>query len=359
MAVTGVLHRLAGAAPVPVFVARGVGAGRGLARLRASPDVRMVTTPRHATILVVAGAIPRSMLAALTQVHDHVPAPRGVAAVDVTGNLDGLGLGPVAMLPVDDPLPALRARHTDVLAGVDSPARGRADHPVDWQGEGPHGQGGEGMMGGTPYGRPMAMPPTEGRDGLALDRLSLRLGPFLPGTPAGIALDVGLQGDVLAEVEIVRAPFDDGRVGTPAEDASPVLVRDARRRLAAVSDLCALAGLDALARRAARVAVDPTLRGVDDLRRRLDRAWGLRAATDGVGVLHEGGDDVTARWRSWFDQARGALAGVAPAVPDVVLDAAAVADGLVGMEVGQAWLTLCSLQLDLLPARSSPLGDPA
>lgn len=214
-------------------------------------------------------------------------------------------------------------------------------------------------MGGTPYGRPMPMPPTEGRDGLALDRLSLRLGPFLAGLPAGVALDVGLQGDVLTEVEIRPVPADDALVGVPAEDAAPATVRDARHRLTAIADLCAMAGLDALARRAARVAVTPTPRAVDELRRRLDRRWGLRAATDGVGILREGGEDVTARWQSWFEQVQAALAGAAPAVPGMVPDTATVADGLVGMELGQAWLTLCSLQLDLLPTRPANLGDPA
>src|SRR3546814_15175993 len=29
--------------------------------------------------------------------------------------------------------------------------------PAPWRGKGDHGQGGEGMMGGKPYGRPMAM----------------------------------------------------------------------------------------------------------------------------------------------------------------------------------------------------------
>ncbi len=359
MAMTRLLDRLARMAPVPVFVARGVDAGRGLAHLLASPEVEVVDTPRHATILVIAGAVPRSTVPALVAVHDQIPGPRGVAAVDVTGDLDALGLGSVAMLPTDDPVPALRARQTDVLDGVDSPPRGRADHPVDWQGVGPHGQGGEGMMGGTPYGRPMPMPPTEGRDGLALDRLSLRLGPFLSGLPPGIALDVGLQGDVLAEVEISPVPADDDLVGVPADDAAPATVRDARHRLAAIADLCALAGLDALARRAARVAVDPTPGAVDDLRRRLDRRWGLRAATDGVGILREGGEDVTARWRAWFDQAQAALAGAAPEVPHIVPDTTAVADGLVGMELGQAWLTLCSLQLDLLASRPTTLEGTA
>lgn len=360
MAVTGLVGRLARMAPVPVFVARGLGAGRGLARLRASPDVRITTSPRHASILVVAGAIPRSATDALTRVHDQVAPPRGVAAVDVTGDLAPLGLGDVAMLPIDEPVSFLRARQTDALGGDGAPARGPASSPVEWQGVGPHGQGGEGMMGGTPYGRPMAMPPTEGRDGLALDRLSLRLGPFLAGLPAGLSLQVGLQGDVLAEVDLDVVPGGAPLVGVPATDDAPRLVQEARHRLAAIADLCALSGLDALAQRAARAAVGPTPASIAVLRRRLDRRWGLRAATDDIGVLEVDERDVTTRWRTWLDEADGALAGDLPAEPVARLGLDAVADGLVGMEIGQAWLTLCSLQVDLRPRRVATMtADPS
>src|SRR3546814_5404812 len=41
--------------------------------------------------------------------------------------------------------------------------------PAPWRGKGDHGQGGEGMMGGKPYGRPMAMTEGDRRDGLARD----------------------------------------------------------------------------------------------------------------------------------------------------------------------------------------------
>ena len=54
MAVTPIADR----APVPVFVARGLGAHRDVARLWSDPGVEVVRSPRHATILVVAGAVP-------------------------------------------------------------------------------------------------------------------------------------------------------------------------------------------------------------------------------------------------------------------------------------------------------------
>ena len=356
MAVTDWLDRLADAAPVPVVVARGLGGHAAVARLRADARVRVVASPRHATVLVVTGAIPHGHLDALAHVHDQVPSPRGVATFGLAGDTSALGLGEVPALPMDAPGTALHDLQREVLTGRrDHPALLRADHPVDWQGVGPHGQGGEGMMGGTPYGRMMPMPPTEGRDGLALDRLSLRLGPFLPGLPPGLVLEVGLQGDVLEEVDLLLPDLDDPPVGAPTDAAGETTdggTGEATRLLAALAELCDLAGLGALARRAARVALDPGTTGVECLRRRLDRPWALRAATDGVGMLDDG-SDVTARWRAWLDGAAAALTGELPPAPPR-RDPADVAGALRGQELGRAWLTLCSVAPDLEPTVPAP-----
>jgi hypothetical protein len=304
-------------------------------------------------VLVVAGAVPRAHLDALARVHDQVPAPRGVATMGLGGDRAELGLGVVVALPADDPVPALRGLHTQLLAGrVADPALGPADHPVDWQGVGPHGQGGEGMMGGTPYGRMMPMPPTEGRDGLALDRLSLRLGPFLPGLPAGLVLEVGLQGDVLEEVSLHPTDRENPPVGAP-NDAPAGPRGEATRLLVALAELCAVAGLDALARRAARVALDPDPAGVERLRRDLDRPWALRAATDSVGTLDDD-TDVTARWRAWLDRAEALAAGEVGVALLPRRAPATVAEALHGMELGRAWLTLASLSPDLEPTVPAP-----
>lgn len=340
--------RSAPVAPIPVYVARGLHGATALARLRADAGVRVVASPRHATVLVVVGAVPRAHLDALANLHDQVPAPRGVATLDVAGDAAALGLGAdLVRLPADDPVPALRSLHADVVAGVAThPVLGSSDNPTPWKGVGPHGQGGEGMMGGMPYGRMMPMPPTEGRDGLALDRLSLRLGPFLPGWPSGVVADVGLQGDVIEEVALVPADAGDTLVGGPIRPPEGP-DGEATVRLVALAELCAVAGLGALARRTARFALRPDRAGIARLRRRLDRPWGLRAATDGVGRLPDV-TDVTDRWRGWLDDADALLAGHA-APRRAARDPDAIADALRGQEVGRAWLTLASLQPDLEP----------
>ena len=103
---------------------------------------------------------------------------------------------------VDELVAMLQDAHRSVLAdpASSSPDRLPDEEPNEWRGVGPFGQGGEGMMGGTPYGRPMAMTGDD-RDGLALDQLHLPPRP-LPRVAAArcLVLDVTLQGDVLQAV---------------------------------------------------------------------------------------------------------------------------------------------------------------
>ena len=353
MAVIDRLRALAAGTTAPVFVAAGPGADPVLAHLRADPGIEVVTSPRHATVLVTAGALPADWAGSLRLVHDQVPAPR---ATVVAGSLPAAVELPVLdHVDPDDPVQlveVVRRQHAAVVAGEgDRSTLGPLDSPVAWQGVGPHGQGGEGMMGGTPYGRPMPMPPTPGRDGLALDRLSLRLGPFLVGLPPGLVIDVGLQGDVLETVEVSvvappTPPAGSSAVGTNPVGGSPWLP--------ALAELLAMVGLPALARRTARLAVGgpPTTADVAALRERLDSPWALRPATDGVGhlALDRLGGDVTARWRRWLQLTiEGGDRGPTPVPADVV------SEQLVGMEVGQAMLTLASLRPEL-SAATAPVG---
>jgi hypothetical protein len=272
-----------------------------------------------------------------------------------------------------------------------------ATNPVEWRGVGPNGQGGEGMMGGVPYGRAMTMT-AEGSDGLTLDRLYLTLGPWLPGLPSGCRLEVGLQGDVLEEASVAY-PTTGPTLAGQVRVASVEQLR-ARTLLGWLADLTDTAGLPALARRVSRLALDPTPEGVDAVRRRLDRRWGLPVATDGVGHLErddvtgcglgwlarsrgvdedarrddraydglelaaptDRGGDVTGRWRTWLDEAAEALrlaeaaedrttdrpelpwGSAAVTVEDRAVAHAALATRAVsGAELGRAVLTLASL----------------
>src|SRR3546814_9744942 len=106
--------------------------------------------------------------------------------------------------------------------------------PAPWSGKGEHGQGGEGMMGGKPYGRPMAMTEDDRRDGLALYAYTATFGPFLPVFPPGLQLSLTLQGDVVQSAEVLRPP-----VHQAAGDAP----------LRRIARLLRLLGLPALAQR--------------------------------------------------------------------------------------------------------------
>src|SRR3546814_19371411 len=76
--------------------------------------------------------------------------------------------------------------------------------PVAWRGKGDHGQGGEGMMGGKPYGRPMAMTAEDLRDGLALAAYPACFGPFLSVLTPGFLLDLPLQSVVIQSATVFR-----------------------------------------------------------------------------------------------------------------------------------------------------------
>ena len=200
------------------------------------------------------------------------------------------------------------------------------EEPALWRGVGPFGQGGEGMMGGVPYGRPMAMRGPDLRDGLELDRLPVRLGPFFPplagasfGFPGatGPVLDLELQGDVVQEVRLGPNPF-----GRPARSTVRAWRGDpfaaalagwteplpisrlerarARHHLRWLARVLTLHGLDALGRRALRLSVacaadgppgapgstsDAVRRLARRLRSGLHPPWGLAGALRGVGRI--------------------------------------------------------------------------
>ena len=199
------LAALARRAEIPVFAAIGA---QGLAlveTLRRRPGLRLVATPRHARVLLVAGELDSRHLRSLERLHAQLPAPRGTVWWQASPQFS---CGPT--VSDDDPLAAIRK-----AAKADEPDQRPDLPPHPWLGVGPHGQGGEGMMGGTPYGRPMAMTADDIRDGLALDTYDARFGPFLPMLPPGLALDLSLQGDVITSARTASPPFEQG----PANDA--------------------------------------------------------------------------------------------------------------------------------------------
>ncbi|MEO7556104.1 MAG: hypothetical protein ABIV94_05815 [Acidimicrobiales bacterium] len=284
----GVLRRWAAMAPVPVFVARGGGAGSRPAELAADPRLRLVATPRHASVLLAAGRFPAAMGAALDRLHDQLPAPRAVVwwTPDTSAERPA-ALRDATVVSEADPADAVVAAHRAVLVGALASSPGvLADVPPnEFAGRGDHGQGGEGMMGGVPYGRPMAMT-ADDRDGLSLDRLPVTLGPFLPGFPNGLQANVTLQGSVVQELSLAVLDLGDGASLDDLDaDLDDDVVTTPRLRLRWLADALRLGGLHALAARAARAArqgSSPATLSSAVRRSGLPQAWAGIGVIDGV-----------------------------------------------------------------------------
>jgi len=242
---------------------------------------------------------------------------------------------------------------------------------------------GSGMGMSLPGGLVMA-DRAQDRDGLMLDVLHLRLGPVLPCWPAGLALDVVLQGDVVQEAEVVTYDVPDASsywLAPGAHDgALPVPAhlhrRTAARRLDAAARLLQLAGWTAGADQARRLRdalLEPSSDRLPDaavsaLARRVRRSrslrWALRdlgavppEAADGLGRI---AGDAHDRLLSWLDEAEREVGGDAAAVSpgqarrdgdDSGAALRRLLPGLVtGLDVAGARLVVASLDLEVLPA---------
>ena len=191
--------------------------------------------------------------------------------------------------------------HAELMCGdrKSEPAIVGETNRSPWEGVGPYGHGGSGMTGGEPYGRPLTERGSDPRDGLALDVLPVTVGPFFPGLPAGLTIDVSLHGDMVGAVEVHQDPFP-GSVTSPVPPhgllfekarAEPVAVAALERgrvshHLRAVSRTLRLHGLHALAERVLGVAVAPR-RSDQDILRLLGAVerTGVARVGAGVGVL--------------------------------------------------------------------------
>lgn len=367
MAMKGVGRRLvagfASRAPVAVFAAVGAGAWDRVDALRLRPRIHLVDSPRHGTVLLVAGSIPARFGVALDRVHDQLAQPRATvwwgakAAVDDSGGRVAWMRRMNRVVQVEegtDPEPVLLDLMRALLAGVRAGEEHRlADEPpAPWRGRGDWGQGGEGMMGGVPYGRPMAMTADDIRDGLVLDRLSFTVGPFFPVFPPGLVLRVALQGDVVQSADVVEPPFPQADsqmpAGVPDKEGRKPDAAGARRDLRRAARLLRVAGAGTSADRALRLANAPVPQpgAVRSLRRRLRMGGVLRALPaprDTAGV------DVRTRLLAWLEDAERVLRSRAVAgrgddvgargtgwtLPDVA--AGEGLDGLSGLLPGLEW----------------------
>jgi hypothetical protein len=283
-----VLARLAAPAPVPVFAVAGAGAGaaEALQNLRMDERLRLVDVPRHAAVLVLVGELTEPVAAAAVAAHDALTHPRATVRWVLPG---GVAVPPrdfpeAVTVEGESPVLAIRAVWHELLSGArrSEPPLQPDEDPVPWRGVGPYGQGGSGMTGGVPYGRPLANR-ADDRDGLALDALPVTVGPLFSAFPDGLTARVTFHGDVVASVEIGDNPF----AGTGGFEPSlfvrslheHVPVRDVELARAVAllrwaADAVRLQGLGALGRRILALAAAPCPPGVAEVRRlRRCLAW--------------------------------------------------------------------------------------
>ncbi len=223
--------------------------------------------------------------------------------------------------------------------------------------EGDHdGAGGHDHSSMMPHGIPLAEG-AEDRDGLEMDQLHLPLGPVLAHWPAGLVLQVTLNGDVVVEAEVEQLATSGA--GSSPDDAN---VR-AARLLDAAGSVLVLAGLSTDAARARRlrdrcldgeVVVGREVAGLGD---RVGRRRVLRWALDGLSVAggHSGSEELHDRLAGLFERARAELDGEAP--PPVSQGAQALPTLVRGMELATVRLWLAALMPDLAEHERSEASD--
>jgi hypothetical protein len=282
--VTSFFAGLAARATPPVFITAGTGAAAVVAQLEASGEIHRVESPAAATVLLVVGGIPPALESSVAAVHDGMPHPRGTVHLPLGFDQESLPTSPHARVvgSAEEARTVIRDVFAELMDGrrsSDPPLLPDTD-PNPWRGVGPYGQGGSGMTGGTPYGRPLAELGAD-RDGLRLDVLPLRIGPLFAHLATGVTLEATMAGDVIVEARLADSPFaqpNDGGPATIFERALTVQVpiaeleiARARDHLRWVASSLDVMGLSALAMRTLRLAAEPVpdARRVEALGRRL------------------------------------------------------------------------------------------
>lgn len=272
-------------------------------------------TPAEADLLVVCGAPGPGLAQALATVWAQLPTPR--ARVDVVTVAD-----------------LVRLEQGREWLGDDGFQRAdlgrRAPSPAD-----------EEM---APGGLGMADRGAD-RDGLTLDQLHPVWGPVLAHWPAGLRVELTMQGDVVqdADVQTLDEP-------ARAEPVDPRVC--AADRLA---QLLAVLGWDLAAVRAARVR-DDLLVGREErlagLVARVRRSRGVRVLTQGVGLLD--GADAHRRVLALLDELAGLGSPDDERSRERVLDA--LPELLAGLQVGAGRTVVASLPLAPVLSRETVRG---
>ncbi len=187
--------------------------GNWLGRIRLDAKIaergwQLALTPADADVLAMCGGPDGELDELVARLWEQMPGPR--VRIDVTADQ------PDAQVALEAAALALRDsyRHREdaknrpslpsLCGGEDGDMdhgdmdHGDMDHGDMDHGDMDHGDMDHGDMEMAPDGIALAEG-ARGRDGLEMDVLHIRLGPFLPHWPAGLVIDATLQGDVITE----------------------------------------------------------------------------------------------------------------------------------------------------------------
>lgn len=269
MVLTAALRALAAGAQVPVFLATGLGGRQAGAALFLDRRLRILPSPRSASLLILSGRLTPGLTAPAIVVHDQMAQPRAVLQWLPDDRPDPLAQVFEGLITArrDRPLAdqVVEVHRKLMAGGLPSSAPVLLDiPPAEWRGVGPYGQGGKGMTGGVPYGRRLASRAPD-RDALELDFLDVRIGPYFPALPPGMVLEMRIQGDVVQSAAVLPNPMV-AEAGEEVEQRDvfaaslqdPVRIAELERSRAArhltwIASYLRLLGLDARADRAARI----------------------------------------------------------------------------------------------------------
>ncbi|WP_422735753.1 hypothetical protein ACN263_19110 [Micromonospora sp. WMMD729] len=366
----------------------------------------LAASPADADLLVIAGEPGAELTAAIERVWDQFPGPRARTRItDPAGAAPALRTAVARLTGAGGTPPDLGpgcAQENGSSADQDG-RRGQEEGPGQEEGRrGPaachrehsgHGQetrdawsADHGQHGGG-SGRPehadhdgMSMPGglmmaqrAEDRDGLKLDVLHLALGPVLADWPAGLVVELAVQGDVVQSASARILPPADPAAVRPYPDVKhPGLWRrrQAVAHLDSLGRLWAAVGWPAgatAARRLRDALVDDVplavaYTGFRPLARWARRSRALHLATDGLGVLSPVAaaragvrvpaavcGDATARWRHRLAETDRLLAGGEPDAapePDAAAVLAVATRLMVGLDLAAARVVLASFDPD-------------
>lgn len=247
-------------------------------------------SPADADVLVLVGDLGTHLAPAARLWWHHMTAPRAQVAVRDEAQIDHALDDALARLR-DWPAQRKEAERTDeTLALLQAP-----DAPPDIEhgGHGGHDMGGHGGHDmGDVAGLPMAGT-GEDRDGLELDVLTYRWGPFLTGWPTGLVVRTSVSGDVVSAATVEAQPDAAEalpRLAAVAHSLVSVLGLSGWDRAASAVSALPLAGLEG------RPASDAERRWLERIHRSRTLRWALRDVAD------LDGQDAGARLRSWCEE---------------------------------------------------------